>query len=209
VTKKKEKILFAKSALLNKAGYNSTAAISATVINDYGDNPSIELQLTDCYKAITFDFSLYEEIDRDNTLYKLDTLLDVLVDFRHAVSDACDKAKIVQIKREKASRKAKKNGKDVNESQTCELCERERTTTFHHLVPKKSHKRSRVTKLHTKEYMNAIGVDLCKSCHKTVHKFFTHMELALEYYTLDLLKGNEKLMKFVIWLKKQKKDVKV
>jgi len=91
----------------------------------------------------------------------------------------------------------------------CELCKRERTTTFHHLVPKKTHGRTRVTGLHTKEYMRTVGVDLCKSCHKTVHKFFTHMELALEYYTLDLLRDNEKMCKYVKWVKKQKKEIKV
>lgn len=97
----------------------------------------------------------------------------------------------------------------MSKATTCELCERERTTTFHHLVPKKVHKRSRVIKLHSKEYMTSVGVNLCKSCHKTVHKFFTHMELASNYYTLELLKTNNKLMKFVNWIKTQKRDVKV
>jgi len=97
----------------------------------------------------------------------------------------------------------------MSKRDSCELCERERTTTFHHLVPKKSHKRSRVTKLHTKEYMNSVGVDLCKSCHKTVHKYFTHMELALNYYTLELLKSDDKLMRFVEWVKTQTKKAKI
>jgi len=35
------------------------------------------------------------------------------------------------------------------------------------------------------------------------------MTLALEYYTLELLKGSEKLMKFVTWVKKQTKKAKI
>lgn len=108
---KKEKTLFAKSALLNIAGHNSTAAISATVIHDYGDNPSVELQLTDCYRAINYDFSLHEEEDRENTLYKLDTMIGILTEFRDAVGEACVKAEAVQAKREKKIRKAKKKAK--------------------------------------------------------------------------------------------------
>lgn len=94
-------------------------------------------------------------------------------------------------------------------SKTCELCERERTTTFHHLVPKKTHRRSKVKKLHTKEYMTSVGVDLCHDCHKYVHKLYDHMTLALEYYTLELLKSSEELMKFVDWVKKQTKKAKI
>jgi len=114
---KKERITFAESALLNRVGHNSTAAICATVINDYGDNPSVDLQITDCYRAVNFDFSVHEEDDRDNALYKLDILIGVLTNFREAVSDACDKAVIVQAKREKAVRKKKKAAKKKKNEQ--------------------------------------------------------------------------------------------
>ena len=106
MAKKKEKILFAKGALLNKAGHNSTAAISASVINNYGENPSIDLQITDCYRAITFDFSVHDAAD--NSLYKLDTLIGILTDFRDAVSKACDNAVLAQEKREKREKKVRK-----------------------------------------------------------------------------------------------------
>ena len=97
----------------------------------------------------------------------------------------------------------------MGDQPTCELCKRERITTFHHLVPKKSHKRSRVTKMHTKMYMNSVGVNLCNDCHKYVHKMYDHMTLALEYYTLELLQGSEELMKFVNWVKNQTKKAKI
>lgn len=47
------------------------------------------------------------------------------------------------------------------------------------------------------------------NCHKAVHKMYDHMTLALEYYTLDLLKGSEELIKFVEWVKKQTKKAKI
>jgi len=97
----------------------------------------------------------------------------------------------------------------VGKTTHCELCKRGRTTTFHHLVPKKTHGRSRVLALHTKEYMRTVGVDLCRDCHKTVHKLYDHMTLALEYYTLELLKTSEELMKFVKWVSKQSKKAKI
>ena len=134
MSKKKEKGIFAKSALLNKAGFNSTAAISATVINEYGDTPSIDLQITDCYRAISFNFSIYEEADRDNTLYKLDTLLSVLMDFRDAVSESCDKAVIAQAKREKKARKEKKAKKKAEKKANGSEQQRSitRNTNFSH-----------------------------------------------------------------------------
>ena len=112
MTNKEDETLFAKSALLNKAGHNSTAAIAASIINYYGNTPSVELQMSDCSRVVTLDFPILEEADRENTLFKLDTLLSVLTDFRSAVSEACDDAEKVQIKREKAKKKkAKKKTK--------------------------------------------------------------------------------------------------
>lgn len=91
----------------------------------------------------------------------------------------------------------------------CELCERERTTTFHHLIPKKVHKRSRVKKLHSKEAMTTDGAYLCHDCHKAVHKLYDHQTLALEYYSIELMRTSEELMKFVDWVRKQNKKAKI
>ena len=90
----------------------------------------------------------------------------------------------------------------------CELCEREQVLTFHHLVPRKTHSKRPVTRLHTKEYMQ-VGINVCVDCHRTIHRRFDHMTLALEYYTLELLKHHEKLIKFVSWIKRQTKKAKM
>lgn len=86
----------------------------------------------------------------------------------------------------------------------CKLCEREEELTSHHLIPKQVHSKNWCKKMFTKDDMNKRRANLCKMCHKTVHKFFTHSELAKEYNTVELLLANEKIIKHVKWLKKQK-----
>ena len=90
----------------------------------------------------------------------------------------------------------------------CELCEREVTTTSHHLIPKQVHSKSWCKKMFTKDEMNGRRADLCGDCHPVIHKFFTHAELARYYNTVELLKANEQVAKFVKWVAKQTKKAK-
>lgn len=90
----------------------------------------------------------------------------------------------------------------------CDLCKREKELTFHHLIPRKVHKNSRVMRLHTKKYMREAGIDVCKDCHRMIHRSHSHIYLALEYYNLELLKTSPKVIKFVKWVTKQKRGVK-
>jgi len=97
----------------------------------------------------------------------------------------------------------------VNESQTaCALCERERPLTFHHLVPKKVHKKSILLKKFTKEEMQTMGLMLCTDCHKTIHRHIDHIELGRFYHTQEALLGHPEISKFVKWVAKQDKKVK-
>jgi hypothetical protein len=74
----------------------------------------------------------------------------------------------------------------------CELCSRENVeTTIHHLTPKEEGG----TKLPT-----AI---LCIPCHKQIHALFTNQELALCLNTIDKLKENERISKYLKWIQKQ------
>jgi hypothetical protein len=74
----------------------------------------------------------------------------------------------------------------------CELCSRENVeTTIHHLTPKEEGG----TKLPT-----AI---LCIPCHKQIHALFTNQELALCLNTIDKLKENERIIKYLKWIQKQ------
>lgn len=84
----------------------------------------------------------------------------------------------------------------------CELCEREvERTSKHHLIPRAVHSNKWFKKNFTKEQM-ITTVDLCRDCHKHIHKFATEKELAKHHNTLETLMEHEKIRKFVNWLKR-------
>jgi hypothetical protein len=47
----------------------------------------IELQIADCCNTINLEFHLQTAVLRENSLYKIDTLLGVLQRFRHALAE--------------------------------------------------------------------------------------------------------------------------
>lgn len=69
---------------LNRPGHNSVAAIFATVD---AEEKFSQLILSDCNHSVDFDVSIYNASDRGNTLFKIDTMLRVLKEFRAAVAD--------------------------------------------------------------------------------------------------------------------------
>ena len=85
----------------------------------------------------------------------------------------------------------------------CELCERNIDLTFHHLIPKKLHRRSHFQKLYTKDSLNQ-GVSLCRQCHRGIHKLYDEMTLAKELYTIELLRTDDAVKRHISWVAKQK-----
>jgi len=74
----------------------------------------------------------------------------------------------------------------------CELCGREEVeTTVHHLLPK--------------EMGGTFGetADLCIPCHKQIHALYTNQEIAVRLPTLRELRQDEKLARFIKWIRKQ------
>jgi 5-methylcytosine-specific restriction enzyme A len=79
-----------------------------------------------------------------------------------------------------------------NEMGTCELCGRENVeTTIHHLLPK--------------EMGGTFGdtATLCIPCHKQIHSLYTNHEIAARLTTLNELKSDEQLSRFLKWIRKQ------
>ncbi|MBM7095297.1 HNH endonuclease [Bacillus sp. H-16] len=75
---------------------------------------------------------------------------------------------------------------------TCELCLREGARlTEHHLIPREEGG----THLET-------GM-LCSPCHRQIHNLYTNQELALRLGTIERLRDDEKIKKFLKWIKKQ------
>ncbi len=86
----------------------------------------------------------------------------------------------------------------------CEICGREMELTFHHYIPVTLHSNKKFKKLYEKEYLKTHGIRLCKTCHKTIHVFWTEKELGNYYNTLKRLLENKKFREYVVWIKKQK-----
>ena len=90
----------------------------------------------------------------------------------------------------------------------CQLCERQIPLTFHHLVPKKVHKRSQIKRKYSKEEMHTLGLWLCSDCHANIHRHINHLDLALHFQTTEALLAHPEVGKFVEWVAKQNKKVK-
>jgi len=87
--------------------------------------------------------------------------------------------------------------------QICELCERDvPSTTRHHLIPRTVHKNKWFKKNFEKEELHKT-IDLCKSCHRQIHKFVPHKELGRFFNTKEKLLSHEKVGTFVNWLRKR------
>ncbi len=78
----------------------------------------------------------------------------------------------------------------------CELCEREmERLTAHHLIPRQSTKRQKIETSPT--------IDICSACHRQIHALFDNKYLAKELNTLEKLRQEPQMQKFLAWVKKQ------
>lgn len=85
----------------------------------------------------------------------------------------------------------------------CALCGRETSLTFHHLIPKKMHRRARFRKHYTREQLNA-GIDICMRCHRGVHRLHDEMTLATQLNSLEALREDQAVQRHAGWVRRQK-----
>ncbi|CAG8588263.1 10884_t:CDS:2, partial [Ambispora gerdemannii] len=76
-------------------------------------------------------------------------------------------------------------------SRTCQLCHRHMRLSFHHLIPRYTHKKVLKRKLFTKEEVLTRGVMICGPCHKACHKMISHYDMAYTYNTLEMLRQHD------------------
>lgn len=86
---------------------------------------------------------------------------------------------------------------------TCQLCQREVHLTFHHLIPRKMHRRNYFKKHYDKNILSK-GIWVCRQCHRGIHKLFNEMTLAKELNSLEALKQDPQIQHHVQWVAKQK-----
>ncbi|WP_415890677.1 hypothetical protein ACMXYV_05030 [Neptuniibacter sp. SY11_33] len=75
--------------------------------------------------------------------------------------------------------------------------------TFHHLIPKKMHRRSYFSKRYGREELNR-GINICRFCHDAVHRAFDEMTLAKEFNSLEHLLSSPKIQRHIEWASKQR-----
>lgn len=85
----------------------------------------------------------------------------------------------------------------------CELCGRATELTFHHLIPRKVHRRNFFRKQVERERL-AAGIDVCRLCHKGLHRLYDEMTLAKQLNTLDALRADPAIQRHVQWVRKQR-----
>jgi 5-methylcytosine-specific restriction enzyme A len=72
----------------------------------------------------------------------------------------------------------------------CALCDREVSrVTRHHIIPRSEGGRQ--------------TVDLCSACHKTLHGFFTNETLAKKLSSIDVLRQDPDIGRYLAWVRRQ------
>ncbi|BAY19974.1 hypothetical protein NIES21_58440 (plasmid) [Anabaenopsis circularis NIES-21] len=83
-----------------------------------------------------------------------------------------------------------------NQHKQCELCQREiEHLTIHHLVPRQNTKR--------KKQDPGPTANICSACHRQIHALFDNKVLARELNTLEKLRNEPQMQKFLAWVRKQ------
>jgi hypothetical protein len=81
----------------------------------------------------------------------------------------------------------------------CQLCGCEESFNFHHFIPRTVHANKWFKKRYTREQMRE-GIDVCKPCHKEVHKQIPDVkELARDYSSRSKLADHPEIRKFLKW----------
>ena len=90
---------------------------------------------------------------------------------------------------------------DLKSRVTCVGCGQSRRLTFHHLIPKKLHRRPHFRRHYSKADLNQ-GVMMCRPCHVGVHRLFDEMTLAKSMNTAAALLNDLRLQKHFAWVAK-------
>ncbi len=87
---------------------------------------------------------------------------------------------------------------------TCQLCQRDTRLEFHHLIPRKVHRRAWFAKRYSRDDMHQRGIWLCRLCHRFVHRHFDEVTLGRDYATLDRLLADPGVQRPLQWAGRQR-----
>lgn len=94
-----------------------------------------------------------------------------------------------------------KRDRELAEKYGCKLCERIIPLTFHHLIPRTTH-RKMMKRGYEKSELNK-GIWICRPCHSGIHAVIPEMEMALNYYSLEKLLEHEGVLKVAKYYSKK------
>ncbi|KAK3305751.1 uncharacterized protein B0T15DRAFT_533289 [Chaetomium strumarium] len=82
----------------------------------------------------------------------------------------------------------------------CEICGRDWIhLTYHHLIPRMVHDKAVKRGWHRPDELQNVAW-LCGACHRFVHRFRGHEELARDYFTVERLMEAEEVRRFADWV---------
>lgn len=90
--------------------------------------------------------------------------------------------------------------------QHCQLCARAMRLEFHHLIPRKVHRRAYFTRRYDREELRSRGIWLCRLCHRFLHRQFDEVTLGRHYATLEAILASEAVQRHVNWAARQRPD---
>ena len=90
----------------------------------------------------------------------------------------------------------------------CCLCFREVLLTFHHLIPRKLHRRPFYRRNYSKSELNN-GIYVCRLCHNGIHSLYDEKTLAKQLNSYDALRADTALKKHCNWVAKQRVTVEL
>ena len=86
----------------------------------------------------------------------------------------------------------------------CPCCQRRQPLTFHHLIPKKLHRRVHFRKRYPRATL-ASGIMICRACHDGIHRLYGEMALGKRFNTLEALLEDPTLRRHFDWVARQRR----
>ncbi len=87
----------------------------------------------------------------------------------------------------------------------CQLCGRDVPLTFHHLIPRKNHRKRFFQRRFDREEMRTRGVWLCRDCHRAIHQLYDERTLGQHLSTLEALRAEPAVRRHVAWVSRQRR----
>lgn len=115
----KKKFLFSNRKFLNLSGSYDTGSLQAEIYQEegysnYPGDMNYTLKFTDCNKMTSFNFCGETDSDKENSRFKINTMIEVLTDFKSGLEKAFVQEdinfKIEKELKEKEEKESKKDG---------------------------------------------------------------------------------------------------